>query len=95
MRLFLAVKISSTLAEKLYELQEDISGVKIKWVEKFNFHITLHFLGDTDLETYQSICREVGPLISQIKSFKFKAFSKGVFPNLRNPRVIWVGVNNH
>lgn len=95
MRLFIAVKISNKLAEKLYDLQEDIPGSQIKWVEKSNFHITLHFLGDTDFATYQDICRDISPAISQIESFRFEAFGKGVFPNLNNPRVIWVGVNNH
>ena len=94
-RAFVAVDISQAardaLAEVSHRLQErGVSGVR--WVRPEGVHLTLKFLGDIDptlvdgiLEALERACRGIGPLRLAISGV-------GAFPNLANPRVLWVGL---
>jgi 2'-5' RNA ligase len=66
-------------------------GGDIKPVEPENIHFTLKFLG----EIPQSTVEEIKSCINQMDfhSFPIEVGGVGCFPNLHNPRVIWIGVS--
>jgi 2'-5' RNA ligase len=91
MRLFIATTFP---AEVLGALNEKVTTVKSRlphasWVKPETQHLTFAFLGEQDEEVVQRIAFDAGE--------KFDAWLKGCgfFPNRRNARVGWVGVEPH
>ena len=103
-RLFLAINLPSDIKKKLAELvlklQKNNKNKPIKWVEDENFHLTLHFLGDTPEEKITNINNELKPIIADFKTLYLPAGrqalnfqlsdSIGFFPNLNDPKVIFL-----
>jgi 2'-5' RNA ligase len=93
-RTFIAVKISDSVRKTLAGLIDDLkrSHADVKWVVPDNLHLTLKFLGDVD----ESRVGEVGDTVSQACSgvgpFDMSLAGLGAFPNVKRPRVIWVGI---
>lgn len=99
-RTFLAVELSEALREQISLIQQDLQArlepesskaVRIAWVRPSSIHLTMRFLGDTDeqlldpMREAMAIIRRSHPTI-QIPIDRVQAF-----PNLRQPRVLWVG----
>lgn len=68
------------------------SGASASWTRKGNFHLTLKFLGDTEEGIAQKISGELEGVVFQKIPYKLSRF--GSFPNLRKPRVLWVGLES-
>lgn len=92
-RSFIAINLPQELkikiGEDLKKIKSRIKG-EIKWVETNNFHLTLHFLGyldDRQLEKIKQILFEITPNVAKTK-IKISGF--GVFPNLSQPRVLFL-----
>ncbi len=94
-RTFIAIKLP--LAKQAAELIEDIkvhlADEKIKWVDTWNIHITLHFLGNTEEDLLGDIGNEISNQLNDIKSFKLQCRGVGLFKNLHNPKVLWFGID--
>jgi 2'-5' RNA ligase len=92
-RTFVAIKVHP--GEKMLEIldwfKHHLALEKIKWVDPAVMHITIAFLGDTD----ERIIPSVSDLIKQtaLNHPSFELFFKGtgLFRNLHDPRVIWIG----
>ncbi len=79
----------------LEHLKESLTGGKIKWIEPDILHITLFFLGDTDEKLIPVISEKLKQLSLDFTSFKLEFEGIGIFKNIRNPRVIWVGTREN
>ena len=89
MRTFVAVEISDEIIlEKIKKFQEELQ-IDAKPTKINQIHFTLQFLGEINEER----CEEVKDQLREITFSRFDLSLKGVggFPNLKNPRVIWVG----
>lgn len=94
-RTFIAFELPKPIIEHITSIQKEIRsyGFSAKWVSAENIHLTLKFLGNvnpTDLETiadtlYQS-CKHHPPLQLIAKGI-------GAFPDVKRPRVVWVGMS--
>lgn len=95
-RSFIAIKISEEVLQRIVEVQEILkeSGVSVKWVEPKNIHLTLKFLGDTPESQIEDIVRVMQESTEGTSPFQISIARVGAFPNLRYPRVIWVGVQD-
>lgn len=71
--------------EKLVETEADLGIVKPK-----NIHITMRFLGEISTETVEKVIEQMKEIKSQSFDIEFKGI--GTFPNIKNPRVIWIGI---
>lgn len=67
-------------------------GLSLKWVKPDNMHLTLKFLGDitpgqscTVLEAMQIVGERHASLALTVQGM-------GVFPGIRKPRVLWIGL---
>lgn len=89
-RLFIAIDLPEEIKKYLFELQNNIksNNAKIKFVHKKNLHLTLKFLGN--IENIEKIKEK----LSEIKSRKFSLSISNLseFPNIKSPRVIWLGI---
>jgi 2'-5' RNA ligase len=93
-RLFIGAHIDSELFEyALDDLKEDFDGALFgKWVEAHNLHFTFKFLGDTDAQLIPKICDVLDEEL-QRKHIEIEFAGLGAFPNLRDPRVLFVKMN--
>lgn len=92
MRLFLAVELPAPLRQSLARLRVslDPDGSRARWVRPESLHLTLAFLGEVDSERVESIQHA----LTAIRSEQIHIVVQGVgfFPNIRSPRVLWVGI---
>ena len=90
MRVFIAVEISNEkILEKIQTFQKNVK-INAKPTRVDQIHFTLQFLGEIDDEK----CQQVQDVLNEISFSQFDISLKNVggFPNLKNPRVIWVGL---
>lgn len=93
-RTFLAIKtpISKQTAEFIQNIKFALKDEKIKWVEDWNLHITLFFIGDIDENIIDEISNKLTNNLGGIKSFNLICEGVGVFKNVYKPKVIWFGI---
>jgi len=91
MRVFIAVEISNAdILKKIQRFQENLQ-IDVKPTKINQIHFTLQFLGEIDDEK----CEKVKDLLRTITFSQFNLSLKevGGFPNLKNPRIIWIGTD--
>lgn len=93
-RTFAAIKVKpeGKLAETIQLINSELQNEKMKWVEFENIHITLHFFGETSIESIPDITESFKEIAQQFEPFQLRLSNLGVFKNLRRPRVLWVGI---
>jgi 2'-5' RNA ligase len=95
-RAFLSVDIDDdALLSRIAHIQGrlDRDAAKMKLVERENIHYTWRFFGDTPVAKLEQIREELGAL--SFKPFTIEVAGVGAFPNIRRPRVIWVGATQN
>ncbi len=89
MRLFLAIELpketTKQLDEQLAPLHKKYPG--FSWVTPENFHITIHFFGETHME--KEIAQRVRDLIYDIESFQMYSFELDTF--VRHNILLYLG----
>lgn len=95
-RSFLAIELPPAITKGLERVQNDLkqSHADVKWVEPSRIHLTLKFLGNVDEGACDEIMNAVAKAASEVESFALAVRGLGAFPNTRNPRVIWLGVED-
>jgi 2'-5' RNA ligase len=95
-RAFIAIDLSqdiqNQLDEVVYKYRSQLTGVSIRWVAASNIHLTLKFLGDVSLSNLNILTDMIQSEISSHHQFEISVGGSGAFPNIRQPRIIWVGV---
>lgn len=93
-RSFLAIEIPKTILKRIEEVQKDLksSNADIKWVNPENIHLTVKFFGNIDESKIEPIVKSVEKIIGSYSSFYIRLKGVGSFPNLKTPKVIWIGV---
>ena len=93
-RLFTAIKVrpDDAFLRQYKELRLSLLNEKIKWVEEYNIHITLKFLGETDEKRIPAIGEALTLVADNTKSFSFMLKGLGIFGSRYDPRVIWTGI---
>lgn len=96
-RLFIGIPIRSESAAKHAEKWRNdrlLNERRFSWTKPENWHITLYFLGDTDSARVPLLNRIVDGAFGGIEAFQTEMTGTGVFPNLRNPKVFWLGLKS-
>jgi len=88
-RLFVAID----LPEEIKNAVEGIAGRDLagaRWVPREQLHLTLRFIGDADEKIFQSAKNA----LASVRGTPLFLTMKGVghFPPVREPRVLWVGM---
>jgi len=93
-RAFIAVDIDrqtvKKISETLVQLKPRVPG--IRWGSFTNFHFTLKFLGDIEETKVNSIADALELELRPFPRFTINAKGLGVFPDIKRPRVLWIGL---
>lgn len=83
------------IMEKISEIQQKLegTGASLKLINPQNIHVTLRFLGNIQPSMVDKIYREMEQI--DFESFQIEVCRVGAFPTLRNPRVIWAGIQKN
>lgn len=94
MRAFLAIEIPENLKELLAKVQSELKSriPDVRWEKPEKLHLTLVFLGEVSEERLPDLEEAVREVIKGVEPFRLSLSSLGFFPNVRRPRVIWIGV---
>ena len=97
LRTFIAVEIPREIQSAIYQstvnLRQTINRSYIRWVPPQNIHITLKFLGDVSPANLELLKQMLKAETAQVDPFSIQVGTLGVFPGLRHPRVIWIGID--
>jgi len=95
-RAFVAIDLSLDIQHRLEDVLQNyksqLVNIPIRWVAATNIHLTLKFLGDVSLSNLNILTDMLQTEISTHHQFDISVGGSGAFPNIRQPRVIWVGV---
>jgi 2'-5' RNA ligase len=94
MRLFLAVEFEQELRRALREATAPLRAIvpDAGWVAEDRLHLTLKFLGEQPETLVPQLTAAVGEIAARHWPVPMQLRGVGAFPNLRRPRVIWVGI---
>ena len=65
----------------------------MRWVAIPSIHLTLKFLGEVDPEVISGLCALLSESAKSERRFELRLHGLGCFPNARNPRVVWCGID--
>jgi len=85
-------KIQLPLDKISRNLQNKLRILPIKWVPVNSIHITVKFLGDISAANLIILTDILASEASRHPAFTLSVGGLGAFPNIRRPRVIWVGI---
>ena len=97
MRCFIAIELPEAVKSTLSGIEEELKKSKadVRWIKPDNIHLTLKFFGNIEekktekiIEIMESICNQYAPFTIEIKGM-------GTFPNIKSPRVLWVGIEGN
>lgn len=95
-RTFIAIELDAGLKAGLAlaqeRLHERVPPRSVRWVRPEAIHLTLKFLGDTPIERLDEIKAALGQATAESQPFGIDVGGLGCFPNLRRPRVVWIGL---
>ena len=95
LRAFIAVELPLGAREALEDVIADLQALAltgVRWVRPEGVHLTLKFLGNIESASIEPISQAMSQCAALNPSFELSLGKVGVFPNLRAPRVIWVGL---
>jgi 2'-5' RNA ligase len=96
-RAFIAINIDPRvlreISEAIVQLRRAVPNVR--WVAPDKIHLTIKFLGDIEPTQVDPIANALAQALKLFPRFTISAKGLGVFPGLRRPRVLWVGLEGH
>lgn len=96
LRTFIAIELDEELRDKLRGLQRRLEGQvaprSVRWVRPEGIHLTLKFLGDTRFDRIEGVKGALSRAAAESRPFTITVGGLGCFPNTRQPRVVWVGL---
>jgi RNA 2',3'-cyclic 3'-phosphodiesterase len=92
-RLFLAINLTEDVRRRAYEAAAPLRAAApaVGWVAERNLHLTLKFLGEVP-GGGDEIVRGVQEAAGRHAGMTLSIGGFGAFPNMRRPRVVWLGV---
>ncbi|HEY3228502.1 MAG TPA: RNA 2',3'-cyclic phosphodiesterase [Roseiflexaceae bacterium] len=93
-RLFVAVEAPPDVKAELAAAQERLrrTDAAVKWVAPEALHMTLHFLGETDVELLPRLGAALRAALAGHTAVAVRLDGIGAFPNLRRPSIVWAGI---
>ena len=69
------------------------SGADVRWAAVSSIHLTLKFLGEVDPAVIPKLAESLREASASEQSLMLRLHSLGCFPDQKNPKVIWCGVD--
>ncbi|MCA9832945.1 MAG: RNA 2',3'-cyclic phosphodiesterase [Thermomicrobiales bacterium] len=93
-RCFIAVPLPDAVRQQIRACVDQLArtDLPIRWVDPENGHLTLHFLGELEPEMAELLRMTLRAATSPHEAFDLRTAEPGAFPNMRRPRVLWLGL---
>ena len=94
-RAFIAIELPEEVKNGLGDLEcglKTSNSASAKWVDPYNIHLTLKFLGDTRLDLIPTITAGLDSICKNTPPFSLAITELGAFPDIRRVQVVWVGL---
>jgi len=93
-RAFIAVDIESQTLQNISAVIDELKSrfPRLRWMAIGNLHVTLKFLGDIEETKIDFIAEALREHLQPFSPFTISAKGLGVFPEVRRPHVLWVGL---
>lgn len=97
LRCFIAIELPQGVKSALSRLQEELKKCEadIRWVDPNNIHLTLKFLGNVNEKDISKIINIMTGVCKKYQPFNLEIRGMGMFPNIKSPRVLWVGAEGN
>jgi len=94
MRTFISINWPASAVDLFQAWQRELQGKGVQgyWRRGANLHLTLKFLGEIRPDQVQAIDRVLRAVAASRRAFTLTVTGLGVFPNLREPKILWAGV---
>lgn len=96
LRAFVALELPEAVGVALEEvqasLQEYPAARGLRWVDPYDSHLTLKFLGEIPIPQLPLIVEALDTVAERWEPFPVTLEALGAFPNVHRPNVLWVGV---
>lgn len=96
LRAFIAIEIPLEIKQAISRQTASLrqsSGRAIRWVSMENIHLTLKFLGEVSSANLELMAQSVRAECTHSAPFSIAVEGLGCFPNVRRPRVLWIGLS--
>jgi len=92
-RTFIAVETPESIRKDMSTLQAQLkkSNADVRWEHEEKFHATVKFLGEVDEKILPSVIGKIEEVVRRHRQCEVVFETLGCFPNVKNPRVIWIG----
>lgn len=98
LRLFVAISLPENVKDEIEKTQRELRtalpGNFIRWTKREQFHLTLKFLGNVAEARVNELITALRDACLNFSALRLRAERIGFFPDLRLPRVVWVGVHD-
>jgi RNA 2',3'-cyclic 3'-phosphodiesterase len=96
LRLFIAFDSPPEVKSQAEQIQSELRQAQadVSWERQEKLHCTIKFLGDTPSELVPSIAETLLEIGRASPPFSVLYRGTGCFPNRRDPRVLWLGIEN-
>ena len=95
-RSFIAVNLPSELLNRIGRFQDDlrevVPGAAVRWTRADQIHLTLRFLGNVPEAALPELSDALRRACQTAEPFHLRALGAGCFPDLRRPKIVWVGL---
>jgi 2'-5' RNA ligase len=94
LRLFYGVLLPAPVQQEIAALQRRLagSGVRVKWVEPENLHVTLKFLGELPGLAVPDLKLLGHKLAAEMPPWEVQMQGLGAFPKLSRPQTLWLSL---
>jgi 2'-5' RNA ligase len=96
-RTFIALSLNDearrSVSEYIQRLRTQFPRLRVGWERDEKLHLTLKFLGDVVDDQLAAVQQTLSVTTAAYVPFELKLEGPGVFPNLRRPSVLWIGVS--
>ncbi len=81
------------LSQLQRELRAHLGDAAARWTNGAGLHLTLRFVGDVTPADAGPLCEATSRACVSARPFQLRLANLGCFPNKREPRVLWAGLN--
>ena len=95
-RLFITLDIPDETIREIVRLRDELYSDKSpRWEGKDKLHITLKFLGDTDVDVIPQLELMLTKLSDDFEQMKLSFNQFGIFYRNKLPSIFWLGISNN
>jgi len=93
-RIFISVFVPKEIVniKEMLKTTIDTRGIKIRWIQDGNMHLTLKFIGNTTEESIDSINNAIHNLVKDTPFINLSISGTGCFSKRDRANTLWVGI---